>query len=155
MKAKVKFTARRLWLITLLGLLLFVTGLSYRAVYPPLPSYLKVPDGSRVQVSRRFLTFLWGPEYYCRVHSPLPARQTANYMSESLGYSEQALEATKLTLQSERMNGWELKRSGNYFAVSYFPNEIRDEGMLVYSTMRVWPEPNGSTIEFYYWTNFD
>jgi len=109
----------------------------------------RVPLGSSVEVSRRFHPILWGSKYYCRIHSPLSARQTANYIQKSPNLSV----GTSYGF-GKSMNGWGLIRAGNFYDVPYDPIEVSGEGTEIHPRMIVWPEENGSTIEFYYETNF-
>jgi hypothetical protein len=143
-----KHSTQKAWLLAL-GCLLALVAAVYFWLHPPLPSYLKVPPGSQVRVSRRFFTIV-GPDIYCRIHSPLDAWQTARYMRQSSGFPEQRLAADRLRQPvGKQMEGWGSQSAGSFISLNYAPDEMRSGRGEVHSLMRVWPEPQGSMIEFY------
>lgn len=153
-----KRSTRKAWFI-LSGLLSSGAGAVYFALHPPLPSplpsYLKPPPGSEVLMSRRLnLLQMGGPDYYCRIHSPLDAWQTAYYMNKAGVNSQRALAASRLDQSPQDMGGWALQRTGSFIGLSYQPWEMLSQGNVPHSTMRVWPEPGGSTIELYLESRF-
>jgi hypothetical protein len=153
---KVKGTTRKKWLLCVLFVLIVGAAFVYREFHPPVPDWIKAPPRSSVLVSRRFHSFMWGPEYYCRLHSPLSAWETAKFMRDSSQVPNQELIATQDERLSRRgwANGWGLERSDRYIRVDYSPVEIQNTGTEVYGSLRIWPEERGSTIEFYYETSF-
>ena len=147
-----RFSIKKFVLASLALALVVGATVFYRAIYPPLPTYLKFPPGSSLIVSRRFHPFISGPKYYCLVRSPLKAQQTANYIMKSSLWRP-AVEVLE-DKQPSSMNGWALKRNGTFIDVDYEPIGSSVEGGEVQSLTHVWHEANGSTIEFYLQTDF-
>ena len=152
--ANTKRSAKQNWRLCLTALLIIGVALLYRAFYPPLPSWIKAPPGSSVEVSRRFFSFMWGPQYYYRIHSLLPAQQTADYMVGRPPFPQQQHPEGRLALpvRSSDMSGWALSRTGNFVAIYY--NPVGPEGTEIHTTTRIWPEASGSTIEYYCESSF-
>ncbi|HEX9996235.1 MAG TPA: hypothetical protein VGB45_03765 [Abditibacterium sp.] len=147
------FSRRFKWLL-LAALIAALSLETYRFFHPPLPKWLQPPPGSSVLVSRRFLAFpiIHGPRYYFRIHSPLSARQTAQYFIAKGEDIRQYIPSAPTPNGIDYFSNYNLKTAPDKIALSiYFkPNEMYDESWdgEIATTFLVWPEERGSTIEF-------